>query len=59
MDLQDKSGATVFPAVGQELYHPYGGTDPDFHIPADCDRRGRGFSNWLRGLPVFGRTRST
>lgn len=58
MDLQDKRDVTEFPAPGQELYHPYGGTDPDFYIPADCDRTAGGFSRWLRALPVFGRQRS-
>jgi hypothetical protein len=58
MDLQDNKSPMEFPAAGQELYHPYGGTDPDFYIPADCDRPGRGFSRWLRTLPVFGGQRS-
>ncbi|GGI91871.1 hypothetical protein [Pseudarthrobacter scleromae] len=55
MELQDPKEVVGFPAPGQELYHPYGGTDPDFYIPADCDRPARGFSRWLRALPVFGR----
>jgi hypothetical protein len=57
MDLQDTKGVTEFPAPGQELYHPYGGTDPDFYIPADGDRPAGGFPRWLRALPVFGRRR--
>ena len=57
MDLQDKTGVTEVPAPGQELYHPYGGTDPDFYIPADGDRPAAGFPRWLRALPVFGRRR--
>ncbi|OAE02973.1 hypothetical protein A6A22_17270 [Arthrobacter sp. OY3WO11] len=58
MDLQDPKEVVGFPAPGQELYHPYGGTDPDFYIPADCDRPARGLSRWLRALPVFGRQQS-
>ncbi len=57
MDLQDAKPAAEFPAPGQELYHPYGGTDPDFYIPADCDRPAGSFPRWLRALPVFGRRR--
>jgi hypothetical protein len=53
MDPQDKNNVAEFPAPGQELYLPFGATDPDFYIPADCDRA-RGFSRWLRALPVFG-----
>ena len=48
------------PAAPADFYLPAGGaggTDPDFYIPADCDRTGRGFSRWLRALPVFGRRR--
>lgn len=59
MELQNQKDAAVFPAPGQELYHPYGGTDPDFYIPADCDRTARGFSRWLRALPVFAKHRSS
>jgi hypothetical protein len=55
MDSQEKDTVTDFPAPGQELYLPFGGTDPDFYIPADCDRKDRGFSRWLRTLPIFGR----
>jgi hypothetical protein len=55
MDPQEHDIVTDFPAPGQELYLPFGATDPDFYIPADCDRTGRGFSRWLRALPVFGR----
>ncbi|GAA3401395.1 MULTISPECIES: hypothetical protein [Pseudarthrobacter] len=58
MELQDTKPVAEFPAPGQELYHPYGGTDPDFYIPADCDRPAGGFSRWLRALPVFGRQNS-
>ncbi len=46
---------TAAPAV-QEFYLPLGGgTDPDFNIPAEHERRGGGFFRWLRALPVFGR----
>ncbi|RKR15602.1 hypothetical protein C8D78_3125 [Arthrobacter oryzae] len=55
MDSQEKDTVPDFPAPGQELYLPFGGTDPDFYIPADCDRKDRGFSRWLRALPIFGR----
>ena len=55
MDPQENDTVVDFPAPGQELYLPFGATDPDFYIPADCDRTGRGFSRWLRALPVFGR----
>ncbi|MGO4805979.1 hypothetical protein AB4089_12700 [Arthrobacter sp. 2MCAF15] len=66
MDSQEKDSTTIefpapevpapeFPAPGQELYLPFGGTDPDFYIPAECERRDRGFSRWLRSLPLFGR----
>jgi len=44
-----------FPAPRQELYLPFGSTDPDFYIPADPERGDRGFSRWLRALPLFGR----
>jgi hypothetical protein len=47
--------APAFPAPGQELYLPFGSTDPDFYIPADCERGARGLSRWLRALPLFGR----
>jgi hypothetical protein len=57
MDSQDKNNVAEFPAPGQELYLPFGATDPDFYIPADCDRQARGLSRWLRALPVFGRER--
>lgn len=57
MDSQDKNNVADFPAPGQELYLPFGATDPDFYIPADCDRTDRGLSRWLRALPVFGRQR--
>jgi hypothetical protein len=49
------AAAPPFPAPGEELYLPFGSTDPDFHIPADCERGDRGFSRWLRALPLFGR----
>ncbi|AXJ08723.1 hypothetical protein [Arthrobacter sp. PM3] len=39
----------------RELYLPFGGTDPDFYIPADRDRTSGGISRWFRALPVFGR----
>ena len=55
MDSKDKNNVAEFPAPGQELYLPFGATDPDFYIPADCDRRSGGLSRWLRALPVFGR----
>ncbi len=42
MDPQDQNNVADFPAPGQELYLPFGATDPDFYIPADCDRAGRG-----------------
>jgi hypothetical protein len=45
----------VFPAPGQEFYLPFGSTDPDIYIPADSERRDRGFFQWLRALPLFGR----
>jgi hypothetical protein len=58
MDSQ-KDSAIEFPAPGQELYLPFsaagGAADPDFYIPADCERKDRGFSRWLRALPFFGR----
>jgi hypothetical protein len=41
----------------RELYLPFGGTDPDFYIPADRDRTSGGISRWFRSLPVFGRGR--
>ncbi|HCB60151.1 MAG TPA: hypothetical protein DEP82_20160 [Arthrobacter bacterium] len=56
MYSKDKDNVVEFPAPGQELSLPFGATDPDFYIPADCDRTG-GFSRWLRALPVFGRQR--
>ena len=60
MKSQEKGSAAEFPAPGQELYLPFsssdlGATDPDIYIPADCERRDRGFSRWLRALPLFGR----
>ncbi|MDQ1060182.1 hypothetical protein QFZ23_004083 [Arthrobacter globiformis] len=55
MDPQDQNDVAEFPAPGQELYLPFGATDPDFYIPADCDRRSGSLSRWLRALPVFGR----
>ena len=55
MNSQEKGSAVEFPAPGQELYLPFGATDPDFYIPADCERTDRGFSRWLRALPLFGR----
>lgn len=57
MDSKDTNSVVEFPAPGQELYLPFGATDPDFYIPADCDRKAGGFSRWLRALPVFGRQR--
>ncbi|PRA13613.1 hypothetical protein CQ024_17445 [Brevundimonas sp. MYb27] len=57
MDSKDTNNVVEFPAPGQELYLPFGATDPDFYIPADCDRKAGGFSRWLRALPVFGRQR--
>jgi hypothetical protein len=65
MDQQDQSTAVehpaeypaVFPAAGQQLYLPFGGTDPDFYIPADHERNSGGISRWFRSLPVFGRKR--
>jgi hypothetical protein len=57
MDSKDTNSVVEFPAPGQELYLPFGATDPDFYIPADCDRTAGGFSRWLRALPVFGRQR--
>ncbi|WP_284975194.1 hypothetical protein [Arthrobacter sp. efr-133-TYG-104] len=57
MDAKDTNTVVEFPAPGQELYLPFGATDPDFYIPADCDRKANGFSRWLRALPVFGRQR--
>ena len=57
MDQQENNNVVEFPAPGQELYLPFGSTDPDFYIPADCDRASGGFSRWLRALPVFGRQR--
>jgi hypothetical protein len=58
MDGQNKIAKAEFPAPGQELYHPYGGTDPDFYIPADWERPTRGLPRWLRALRVFGRRSS-
>ena len=55
MNSQEKGSAVDFPVPGQELYLPFGATDPDFYIPADCERTDRGFSRWLRALPLFGR----
>jgi hypothetical protein len=55
MDSQEKDSTIEFPAPGQELYLPFGATDPDFYIPADCERQDHGFSRWLRALPLFGR----
>src|SRR4029453_3933783 len=57
MDSKDTNNVVEFPAPGQDLYLPFGATDPDFYIPADCDRNAGGFSRWLRALPVFGRQR--
>ena len=57
MDPQDKSTAVEFPADGRELYLPFGGTDPDFYIPADHERKSGGISRWFRALPVFGSNR--
>jgi hypothetical protein len=55
MNPQEQDKVTVFPAPGQELYLPFGATDPDFYIPAEHERRAGGLSRWLRDLPVFGR----
>lgn len=55
-DTQPVAAAnTAAPAV-PEFYLPLGGgTDPDFHVPADrVHERGR-FSRWIHGLPGFGR----
>lgn len=57
MNPQEQNNVAEFPAPGQELYLPLGGTDPDFYIPAEHERRDSGFSRWLRALPVFGRQR--
>lgn len=55
MNPQEQNQVVEFPAPGQELYLPFGASDPDFYIPADHERRSGGFSRWLRALPVFGR----
>ena len=57
MNPQEQNKVAEFPAPGQELYMPFGATDPDFYIPAEHERRNFGFSRWLRALPVFGRQR--
>jgi hypothetical protein len=57
MDPQDKGAAANFPAAGQDVYLPFGGTDPDFYIPADHERKSGGISRWFRMLPVFGSRR--
>lgn len=59
MDQQDKT--TVIPAqpaaaAAQEFYLPLGGgTDPDFHLPADRVHVPGRFSRWIHGLPGFSR----
>jgi len=60
MNSQETDSAVEFPAPGVELYLPFaatdfGATDPDLYILADCERRDRGLSRWLRALPLFGR----
>jgi hypothetical protein len=55
MNPQEQNAVVDFPAPGQELYLPFGGTDPDFYIPAEHERPSGGLSRWLRDLPVFGR----
>lgn len=55
MNPQEQKQVVEFPVPGQELYLPFGASDPDFYIPADHERRAGGFSRWLRALPVFGR----
>ena len=51
------SGSAAGENAGEarELYLPFGGTDPDFYIPADRDRTSGGISRRFRALPVFGR----
>lgn len=49
---------TAAPAL-PEFYLPLGGgTDPDFHLPADREHAPGRFSRWISGLPGFGGPRS-
>ena len=43
----------------QEFYLPLGGgTDPDFHLPADREHVPGRLSRWIQGLPGFRGQRS-
>jgi hypothetical protein len=39
-------------ALPTEIYLPRGGTDPDFHFPADRGRRPGRVSRWINRLRV-------
>lgn len=48
MTSSDTKTAASFPAPGEEVYLPRGGTDPDFFIPAEGKRGERRFMRWIR-----------
>ncbi len=57
MTSNDTKPATSFPAPCEEVYLPPGGTDPDFYIPAEGERRERRSIRWIRRhLRFFRRT---
>lgn len=48
MTSENMKTATSFPAPGEEVYLPRGGTDPDFYIPAEGSRGERRVMRWIR-----------
>lgn len=46
MNSNNTTREVTYPAAGQEVYLPVGGTDPDFYIPAEWERGDRGFLQW-------------
>ncbi|MFF1831531.1 hypothetical protein [Paenarthrobacter sp. NPDC058040] len=54
MESKDKPSDRSSSAAGDDVYLPFGATDPDFYFPAEQDRAGR-ISKWLRSIPIFGR----
>ncbi len=49
---QPAATAAEPPAPPAELYLPRGGTDPDFHFPADRGHRPGRVSRWINRLRV-------